>query len=175
MTFNWYHADWQKLTTQRVRQIVTIGLPELILPEHVAGFGIIPFVNTPQPEITNLQNVVDDGLEITATEASQKWSVVNKFETVAEEAEYLESVFVATRESRQNNNKEACTAHILGAYPDPIQRSAALGVYPQAKCDAIRDFVANCVEEENRVFALLEAATTMAELEAIESPTWPEA
>jgi len=171
--YNWYKG--QKLTTQRVRQIVTIGLPEIILPEHVAEFGIVPFINTPQPEITNLQNVEDDGLEVTATEASQKWAIVNKFKTEAEEAEYLESVFVSTRESRQNNNKEACTDHILETFPEPIQRSAALGVYPQAKCDAIRDFVANCVEEENRVFALLEAATTMAELEAIESPTWPEA
>ena len=75
----------------------------------------------------------------------------------------------------QAANKEACTDHILETYKGPIQRSAALGVYPQIKCDAIRDFIANCVEEENRVFALLEAATTMAELEAIESPTWPEA
>ena len=92
MNYNWYHADWQKLTTQRVRQIVTIGLPEIILPEHVAAFGILPLVNTPQPEITNLQLVEDDGFAVTATEATQKWVIVNKFVTVEEEQTYLAQV-----------------------------------------------------------------------------------
>ena len=35
-------------------------------------------------------------------------------------------------------------------------------------------FIVDCIAEENRVFDLLEAATTIAELEAVENPVFPE-
>ena len=79
----------------------------------------------------------------------------------------------AIRAEIQNANKADCTACILAAYPEPIQRSAALGVYPQATADLISAYIAACVVEENRVFDLLEVATA-ATLSTIEAPVWPE-
>jgi hypothetical protein len=61
----------------------------------------------------------------------------------------------------------------LTAYPEPIQRSAALGVYPVAYRITMADFIAACVAEENRVFELLEAATTLEDLELKNQPIWP--
>ena len=79
----------------------------------------------------------------------------------------------AIRVGIQNANKADCTACILAAYPEPIQRSAALGVYPQATVDLISAYIAACIAEENRVFDLLEVATA-ATLPIIEAPVWPE-
>jgi len=171
---HFYHKDWGKTTKQRVRQIITIGLPEEIKPEDVAEFGFTPFINTPQPEITNLQKIVDDGLEVTATEASQKWKVVNKFETLAQETEYLTAVFISTKESWQSKNKDACKSHILSKYPLEIQASMNAGVYSALAFEAYQTFLAACINEENRVFDLLEAALTIEELTLVPEPTWPE-
>jgi len=74
----------------------------------------------------------------------------------------------------QNQIKADCTARILAAYPEPIQRSAGLGIYTTAVINAMTVFIAGCIEEENRCFDELEAATTLAEVEAV-TPTFPEA
>ena len=109
--YKWYHFEWGKLTSQRVRQIITIGLPEIILPEHVAKFGFIPYVIPEKPKITNLQKVVEDGIEVTETEATQKWKVVNKFATPEEEQEYLDNIaaqeLAAQIEATNNDNLKA--------------------------------------------------------------------
>ena len=83
--------------------------------------------------------------------------------------------YLAERKSaKQTANKAACTAFILQHYPEPIQRSAALGVYPSEISTAMTDHIVDIIAEENRVFDLLEAATTIEELNAVENPTWPE-
>jgi len=86
---HWYHKDWGKTTKQRVRQIVTIGLPETILPEHVAEFGFIPFIDNPQPAHINIEKVIDAGIVITETEAMQTWEKVDRFETQEETDAFL--------------------------------------------------------------------------------------
>ena len=88
--YKWYKDT--KLTDQRVRQIITVGLPEIILPEHVEAFGIIPFVIPAKPAITNLQVVADNGIEVTETEATQLWRVDNKFDTPEAEQTYLDNI-----------------------------------------------------------------------------------
>jgi hypothetical protein len=89
--YKWY-TNSIKLTEQRVRQIVTVGLPEIIKPGDVSKFGIIPFVTPEKPEATNLEIVVDDGIEVAETEATQKWRVGNKFDTPEEEQAYLDNI-----------------------------------------------------------------------------------
>ena len=100
---HWYHKDWGKTTKQRVRQIVTIGLPETILPEHVAEFGFIPFIDNPQPAHTNIEKVIDGGIVVTETEATQTWKIVDKFDTQAEVDAYLKAV--ADAEIQQVSDK----------------------------------------------------------------------
>ena len=87
---HWYHTDWKKTTKQRVRQIVTIGLPAEINPEDVTEFGFIPFIDDPQPAHTNIEKVVDAGIVVTGTEATQTWSVVDRFDTPEEAQAYLD-------------------------------------------------------------------------------------
>lgn len=103
---------------------------------------------------------------------------------IAESAEVLPGTRLATEQDEwklqaveerrikeQLKNKQACQAHILARYPDPIQRSAALGIYPSAVVTEMTDFIAACIAEENRVFDMLETADSP---ETVEKPVWPE-
>lgn len=74
----------------------------------------------------------------------------------------------------QESNRQACKAFILSKYPETIQRSAALGVYAPKILRAMSDHISRIIDEENRVFALVEAAETPEELAATEGPNWPE-
>jgi len=171
---HWYHKDWGKTTKQRVRQIVTIGLPETILPEHVAEFGFIPFIDNPQPAHINIEKVIDAGIVITETEATQTWEKVDRFETQEETDIFIVQELINTKLQFQTRNKQSCTSFILEKYPEPTQRSAALGVYPAEFVETMADHIARIIAEENRVCDLLSAATTIEELTAVETPTWPE-
>ena len=82
--------------------------------------------------------------------------------------------FVKAKAARQLANKEDCKAHILKKYPLEIQSSAALGLYAEADTAVMQDYIADHLEEENTVFDLLEATTTMEELDAVKKPVWPE-
>jgi len=75
--------------------------------------------------------------------------------------------------AKQNQIKQECTAHILAAYPEPIQRSAAIGIYSSAVVDAMTSFIAGCISEEDRCFDALDAATTMEEVDLV-TPAFPE-
>lgn len=76
--------------------------------------------------------------------------------------------------ARQNKIKQQCTAHILAAYPEAIQRSAAIGMYSDASTGAMATFLAACIEEENRCYDAIEVAKTVEEANAI-TPAFPEA
>ena len=88
--YKWFKD--KKLTDQMVRKISTVGLPEVILPENVAGLGIKPFVIPAKPAITNLQIVVEDGYLETDTEVTQIWTIENKFSSPEEEQAYLDEI-----------------------------------------------------------------------------------
>ena len=92
MYTHWYHKDYGKTTKKIVRQIAVLGLPETINPEDVAEFGWIPFIDDPQPAHTNIEKVVDAGLVVTETEATQTWSVVDRFDTPEEAQAYLDGL-----------------------------------------------------------------------------------
>lgn len=81
---------------------------------------------------------------------------------------------VAARTAKQNLVKQQCTSHILAAYPEPIQRSAGMGIYSSATIEVMQTFIAGCISEENRCFDEGDAATTVAEVDAV-TPTFPEA
>lgn len=80
---------------------------------------------------------------------------------------------VEARTAKQNLTKQQCTTHILDAYPEPIQRSAAIGIYSSEVTGSMQTFIAGCIEEENRCFDEANAATSIAEVDAI-TPTFPE-
>lgn len=114
------------------------------------------------------------------TERELQWytSQPDRYELIdgqyVEAADYPAKRLAAEKSAVQQANKAACTAHILGRYPMPIQQSAALGVYPVDVRDTMVEFIAACIAEENRVFDLVEAATSISQLATISVPTWPE-
>jgi len=69
-------------------------------------------------------------------------------------------------------NRAEARRRIEAKWPDPIQRSAALGVYPQATVDTMVANIAAVIEAENAAADLIDAATTVAEVEAV-TPNWP--
>lgn len=75
--------------------------------------------------------------------------------------------------SRQDAIKQECTSHILASYPEPIQRSAAFGIYSSRVIRNMTIFIAGCIVEENRCFDELEVSATIEEVNSI-TPTFPE-
>lgn len=70
--------------------------------------------------------------------------------------------------------KTKCREHIIRHYPIEIQSSMSLGIYPDSETIAMKNFIANCIEEENRVFDEIELATNDEQLDRI-TPIFPEA
>lgn len=75
--------------------------------------------------------------------------------------------FEKRKASMQGGYKAECTSVILAKYPEPIQRSAALGVYPNEYNDDMVAFLAYNIEEENRLNDAVSEATTDEELDLI--------
>lgn len=73
-----------------------------------------------------------------------------------------------------NDVKNYCKDWIIKAYPLEVQSSMSLGVYPEAVVITGVNFIADCIEEENRVNALFIAATSLQDIEdAIATISWP--
>lgn len=98
-----------------------------------------------------------------------EWSEIEGWQAIRDKA-----VFDTAKADLIAANRSACSAHILSKYPLAIQSSASLGVYPQAIKDAMTDFIGRCIAIENATYDIIEAATTMAQLEAIPSPVYSE-
>lgn len=114
------------------------------------------------------------GAEILTPDVDRKVVVVSH-EVLELTSEEISEIVTAKQEELQAQNKTACRKHILNSYNADIQRSAALGVYPSTVIDPMSEFITACIAEENRVFDLLEAATTIPEIETIQAGlTWPE-
>jgi len=139
-----------------------------LTPEQAVEYGVsklqlvTPPYSNPLSQIrTEADPLLVDGVWV------QQWAVTDL------DATTTGGNLITGKEERQDTNRTACTAAILTVYPEPIQRSASLGVYPGDYITTMTSFIAACIAEENRVFNLLEAATTVAEIDAIELPTWP--
>jgi len=65
--------------------------------------------------------------------------------------------------------RAAVAAHILATFPDWYQRDCALGIYPEAACQACRDGIAAGIQESNRVEDLIAAAADAAAIAAAEA------
>jgi len=91
----------------------------------------------------------------------------------ASDAEANSFINLALKQKAENRGK--CNAHILTNYPLEVQSSASLGVYPAEFVTTMAQFIADCIAEENRVFDLIDSTTTVSELKAVETPTYPEA
>ena len=72
--------------------------------------------------------------------------------------------------------KKDCEAMIL-SYASPFEQSnAALGIYPPERCEAIKSYIAACRNEYLRCKALIMAAQTNDEADAVQflAPPVPE-
>ena len=159
--------------------------PQVSFPKPFKAAPYAVVFTTPKPATT----VIERALEVKPVFTDkniweQQWGIVPAFteytdeddvvHTVAEqEAEATAKELLDGKAQRASTNKADCTSHILAQYPEPIQRSALMGIYSAAYITTMADFIAACVVEENRVFDLIEAATTMAELNLVKAPIWP--
>jgi len=158
------------------------ALKENWLPCDVINKGFTQITETPQPDITNLQVVNNGGVGDKIDDTRPRvWVVSDRFQDIPggltkaeQDAAFLIAELATAKITQQDTNKASCTTFILEHYSEPIQRSAALGVYSQEYATIMADHIANIIEEENRVWDLLEAAKTMEDLSLVESPKWPE-
>jgi len=82
----------------------------------------------------------------------------------------------AIAEKKQEISKRA-TTYIESAGIDIVaQQNAALGVYPPARCEAIKSYISACRNEYLRCKALILAATSNDEADAVQfvAPSVPE-
>lgn len=63
--------------------------------------------------------------------------------------------------------KNQCEAHILTRIDPFEQTNAALGIYPQERCEAIKSYIAACRNEYLRCKELIMAAKTNDEADAV--------
>ena len=69
--------------------------------------------------------------------------------------------------ARIHTNRAACQAHILATYPQLEQISLVGGVYGATKQAKWQDDVQACIVAENAAAALIDNATTVAQVEAV--------
>ena len=69
-------------------------------------------------------------------------------------------------------NRAEARRRILARWPLEQQSSATLGIYPQSVADTMRANIAAVIAAENDAADLIDAATTVAEVEAV-VPNWP--
>ncbi len=85
-------------------------------------------------------------------------------------------LLVASKTAATAANRAECSSRIYARYPAGRQSSVALGVYsgPEAEAQAaiMKDWIADMVAAENAAADAIEAATTVAAVEAV-SVSWP--
>jgi len=69
-------------------------------------------------------------------------------------------------------NRSECSRRIFDRYPAGRQLSALAGLYDGANVATMTDWIAACIAAENAAADAIEAATTVAEVEAV-TVAWP--
>lgn len=72
------------------------------------------------------------------------------------------------KEERIDFLREMTTQHIDQTCPQSTQQNAALGIYEPARCEAIKSYIAACRNEYLRCKALILAATSNDESDAVQ-------
>ena len=79
---------------------------------------------------------------------------------------------VATKSRYIEANRAECSNRIYARYPAGRQLSALAGIYDAANVSAMHDWIAANIAAENTAADLIEAATTVAAVEAV-TVAWP--
>lgn len=127
---------------------------------EVTGFNRGPF-SAEELHLDILEEELTEGYD------TSKYYVQGGIFHVKDEETIEAQEFLQAKLDMQEKNKNLCTQVILSVYPDTIQRSASLGIYPTEFVDNMKEFISYNIEEENRVFDEVEMATTYEELDAI--------
>jgi len=179
----YYDENTQRiLTTKGVRKAVYPScLPKNFTLGNIISFGIKGYAETQKPEpSTNLKKIIaGDPVQTEDGNWAQVWAEVDKFSDIPDsltkaeqETAYLAELIISSRIRIQNQNKANCKSLIYTRYNQEFQNNMGIGLIPEATAATAATWIMDMREEENRVFDLLEAATTLEELNAIETPTW---
>jgi hypothetical protein len=87
-------------------------------------------------------------------------------------AEIAAAELPATKAFRIAANRAECSRRIFARYPAGRQLSALAGLYDSANVATMVDWIAANISAENTAADLIEAATTVAEVEAV-AVVWP--
>ena len=81
-------------------------------------------------------------------------------------------IFAATKLASIDANRAECSNRIYERYPAGRQLSALAGIYDAANVRAMHDWIASCIAAENTAADLIEAAQSVAAVEAV-TVAWP--
>lgn len=81
-------------------------------------------------------------------------------------------ILAATKAERIVANRAECSNRIYARYPAGRQLSALAGIYDAANVSAMHDWIASCIAAENTAADAIEAAQTVAAVEAV-TVAWP--
>ena len=81
-------------------------------------------------------------------------------------------ILVATKAAAITDNRAECSRRIYARYPAGRQLSALAGLYDSANVAAMHEWIAANIAAENTAADAIEAATTVAAVEAV-SVSWP--
>jgi hypothetical protein len=95
------------------------------------------------------------------------YKVVSEDAYLRTDAEMGPILLAERKTAMQADYKTQCTSGILQVYPEPIQRSASLGIYESAILEDIALFIGDMIAEENRLYDAVENARNDGDLDAI--------
>ena len=81
-------------------------------------------------------------------------------------------ILAATKAAAISSNRAECSSRIYARYPAGRQLSASFGLYDSANVAAMTDWIAANISAENAAADAIEAATTVAAVEAV-TVAWP--
>lgn len=99
-------------------------------------------------------------------------SIIAEFVDGSSRALTLAEILVATKAAAIAANRAECSNRIYARYPAGRQLSASFGLYDSANVATMVDWIASCIAAENTAADAIEAATTVAAVEAV-TVAWP--
>lgn len=173
----YYNEKTKKiLTSSEVRQAVYPScLPKNFRVDQIPNPDIKGYKEMPYPKLSSDLKIFKSNGIVQSKDGNwtQSWSEVDMFDgpdKEEKEKNFLKQKINDMKIKIQKKNRSKCKHYILSLYPETVQRNAALGVYKPKKKNKIISHIKRIIEEENRVFDLLEKSD---DPKSVESPEWP--
>ena len=145
---------------------IDISVPYALTTQQRLDVGLWPYTDTPPEYNQDTQHLTSE--DVVGKNVVTKTYTVNDYTT-----EQMAIRIADAKTSKLETIRGQAQAHIVDDYPSWYQSNCSLGLYPSATVEAAKTAIAAFISASNTAEDSTDAATTLAEIRAIE-PIWPE-